>query len=69
MEMKVATKHDLPLVAECHILAFPETSSAQLGPKFVAAATPECFVTDPTKFLLFILRYTTRAEPSGVLNR
>lgn len=53
MEMRVATKGDLALVAECHILAFPETLSAQLGPKFVAKSL-ECFVTDSNKFLLFI---------------
>ena len=53
MEMKKATKDDLLLVAECHALAFPETLSAQLGPKFVAKAL-ECFVTDENKFLLYI---------------
>ena len=53
MEMKVATKADLRLVAECHILAFPETLSAQLGTSFVAKSL-ECFVTDKNKFLLYI---------------
>jgi GNAT superfamily N-acetyltransferase len=53
MEMKRATKDDLPLVAECHVLAFPDTLSAQLGVKFVAKSL-ECFVTDDNKFLLYI---------------
>ncbi len=53
MEMKLATKADLSLVAECHVLAFPDTLSAQLGTKFVAKSL-ECFVTHENKFLLFI---------------
>ena len=52
-EFKRAHAEDLPMVAACHVAAFPDTMSAKLGVEFVTK-TLECYVHDDNKFLLFL---------------
>ncbi|MSQ78044.1 MAG: GNAT family N-acetyltransferase [Flavobacteriaceae bacterium] len=54
MELRVATEADLGILAECHILSFPQTLSAKLGKAFVMQSLLP-FVQDKNKFMLFIL--------------
>jgi GNAT superfamily N-acetyltransferase len=51
--MKKATIDDLSIIADCHMLCFPETLSAKLGKNFVVKSFLP-FVTQDNCFMLFI---------------
>jgi GNAT superfamily N-acetyltransferase len=64
MEIKKATLADLEIIAECHLLCFPQTLSAKLGKKFVMKCL-EPAITDENSFMLFIFENN---ECAGYVN-